>query len=96
MAVLEDAGLIELREDAGITATDRDIISNPKGLKIQMMDAPMLARALEDLDICVINSNYAIEADLNPVEDSILWKQRTAPLPMSSPSGLRTRTTKQS
>jgi D-methionine transport system substrate-binding protein len=79
LAVLEDAGLIELREDAGITATDRDIISNPKGLKIQMMDAPMLARALEDLDICVINSNYAIEADLNPVEDSIFMEAKDSP-----------------
>jgi D-methionine transport system substrate-binding protein len=79
LVVLADAGLIELREDAGITATDRDITSNPKELKIQMMDAPMLARALEDLDICVINSNYAIEADLNPVEDSIFMEAKDTP-----------------
>lgn len=79
LAVLENAGLIELREGAGITATDRDIVSNPKNLKVQMMDAPMLARALDDLDICVINSNYAIEANLNPVEDSIFMEAKDTP-----------------
>lgn len=79
LAVLENAGLIELREGAGITATDRDIESNPKNLKVQMMDAPMLARALDDLDICVINSNYAIEANLNPVEDSIFMEAKDTP-----------------
>ncbi|NMB41898.1 MAG: MetQ/NlpA family ABC transporter substrate-binding protein [Firmicutes bacterium] len=79
LAVLVNAGLIELREDAGITATDRDIIDNPKNLKIQMMDAPMLARALNDLDICVINSNYAIEANLNPIEDSIFMEAKDTP-----------------
>lgn len=79
LAVLENAGLIELREGAGITATDRDIESNPKNLKVQMMDAPMLARALDDLDICVINSNYAIEANLNPVQDSIFMEAKDTP-----------------
>ena len=79
LAVLENAGLIELREGAGITATDRDIEANPKNLKVQMMDAPMLARALDDLDICVINSNYAIEADLNPIEDSIFMEAKDTP-----------------
>lgn len=79
LAVLENAGLIELREGAGITATDRDIDKNPKNLKIQMMDAPMLARALDDLDICVINSNYAIEANLNPVEDAIFMEAKDTP-----------------
>jgi D-methionine transport system substrate-binding protein len=79
LAVLENAGLIKLREGAGITATDRDIDENPKNLKVQMMDAPMLARALDDLDLCVINSNYAIEANLNPIEDSIFMEAKDTP-----------------
>ncbi|NLM51431.1 MAG: MetQ/NlpA family ABC transporter substrate-binding protein [Firmicutes bacterium] len=77
--VLESAGLIKLREGAGVTATDADIVENPKGLKIQMMDAAMLPRALADLDICVINSNYALEANLNPVEDSIFMEAKDSP-----------------
>lgn len=43
------------------------------------MDAPMLPRALEDLDLCVINSNYALEANLNPVEDSIFMEPKDSP-----------------
>ncbi|NLB88426.1 MAG: methionine ABC transporter substrate-binding protein, partial [Syntrophomonadaceae bacterium] len=65
LLVLESAGLITLKEGVGVLATDNDIVDNPKNIKIQMMDAPMLPRALEDLDLCVINSNYALEANLN-------------------------------
>ncbi len=79
LAVLEKAELIKLKEGAGVTATDRDIIDNPKNLKIQMMDAAMLPRALDDLDICVINSNYALEANLNPVKDSIFMEAKDSP-----------------
>ncbi|NLM46326.1 MAG: MetQ/NlpA family ABC transporter substrate-binding protein [Firmicutes bacterium] len=77
--VLASAGLIKLREGAGVTATDADIVENPKNLKIQMMDAAMLPRALDDLDVCVINSNYALEANLNPVEDSIFMEPKDSP-----------------
>lgn len=79
LMVLESAGLIKLKEGAGVTATERDIAENPKNLKIQMMDAAMLPRALADLDICVINSNYALEANLNPVDDSIFMEPKDSP-----------------
>lgn len=71
LKVLESAKLITLKEGAGVTATDVDIIKNPKNLNIKMMDAAMLPRSLEDLDICVVNGNYAIEAKLNPAKDPI-------------------------
>ena len=77
--VLELAGLLKLKEGAEVTATERDIVENPKNLKIQMMDAAMLPRALADLDICVINSNYALEANLNPVDDSIFMEPKDSP-----------------
>ncbi len=77
--VLEAAGLIKLKEGAGVTATDADIVENPKNLKIQMMDAAMLPRALTEMDLCVINSNYALEANLNPVEDSIFMEAKDSP-----------------
>ncbi len=79
LAVLQDAGLLKLKEDAGVSATDKDIVENPKNLQIVMMDAAMLPRALEDLDLCVINSNYALEANLNPVEDSIAMEAKDSP-----------------
>lgn len=79
LMVLEKAGLITLKEDAGVTATDKDIVDNPLNLDIKMMDASMLPRSLEDLDICVINSNHAIEANLNPVKDSIFMESKDSP-----------------
>lgn len=79
LAVLESAGLVTLKEGAGITATDKDIAENPKNLQIVMMDAAMLPRALEDLELCVINSNYALEANLNPVNDSLLMEAKDSP-----------------
>lgn len=79
LLVLASADLIELKDGVGVTATERDIVENPKNLKFQMMDAPMLPRALEDLAVCVINSNYALEANLNPVNDSIFMEPSDSP-----------------
>ena len=79
LQVLEAAGLIKLKEGAGVTATPADIAENPKKLKVTMMDAAMLPRSLEDMDACVINSNYAIEAKLNPIKDSIFMEAKDSP-----------------
>jgi D-methionine transport system substrate-binding protein len=79
LMVLEKAGLIKLTEGVGVNATDKDIIENSKKIEIKMMDAAMLPRSLADLDICVINSNYAIEAGLNPVNDSIFIEPKDSP-----------------
>ncbi len=79
LLLLENEGIITLKKDAGLIATDVDIVENPKEIVIQMMDAPMLVRALEDLPICVINSNYALEGNLNPVEDAIAMEPADSP-----------------
>ena len=79
LMVLERSGLIGLKEGAGVTATDRDIVENPKNIKIVMMDAAMLPRAMDDLQACVINSNHAIDANLNPVKDSIFMEPKDSP-----------------
>lgn len=79
LMVLESAGLIKLTSGVGVNATDKDIVENPKKLKITMMDAAMLPRTLEDADICVINSNYALEANLNPVNDSLFMEPADSP-----------------
>lgn len=60
LLLLQDQGLIKLKPDAGLTATTRDIIENPLNLKIEEIEAPQLARSLPDVDVAVINGNYAI------------------------------------
>lgn len=79
LMVLESAGLIKLKEGAGVTATENDIIENPKDLKITMADAAMLPRNLEDLAICCINTNYALDSGLDPVKDGIFVEPGDSP-----------------
>lgn len=79
LMVLEQAKLITLKEGVGVTATEKDIVSNPKNLKITPMDAAMLPRTLEDAAICVINSNYALEGKLNPAKDSLFREAKDSP-----------------
>lgn len=71
LLLLEAAGLIELDPNAGITATIHDVTSNPKNLEIVEMEAAQLPRSLADLDIAVINANYALQADLS-VADALV------------------------
>lgn len=60
LLLMQDKGLIKLRPDCGLTATTRDITENPLNLKIEEIEAAQLARALPDVDLAVINGNYAI------------------------------------
>ena len=65
-------GLITLKEDASMTmATKIDIEENPLGLDIQEVEAAQLPRSLADVDLAVINGNYAIQAGLNAAEDAL-------------------------
>ena len=68
--LLQEQGLITLKKDVGFTATVIDIESNPKNLKIEEIEAAQLVRSLEDVDIAVINGNYAIGGGLK-VADSL-------------------------
>ena len=71
LMLLEAAGLLKLKEGKGITATPTDLAANPKNLKIIEVESATLPRALDDTDLAVINSNFAMEAKLNPVKDSL-------------------------
>ncbi len=62
--LLEAQGLIKLKPNVGLNATIIDIESNPKNLVIKEIEAAQLARSLLDVDLAVINGNYAIEAGL--------------------------------
>lgn len=65
LLLLEQVGLITLREGAGITATKADIEENPKNLDIVELEASQLPVRLADVDMAVINGNYAIDAGLS-------------------------------
>lgn len=71
LMLLEANGYIKLKDGAGITATVKDIVENPYDIKFQEVEAATLPRVLKDVDYAVINSNYALDAGLNPVEDSL-------------------------
>lgn len=79
LLLLERAGVIELDDEAGITATKYDIISNPKNLQIIELEAAQLPRSLEDLDLAIINSNYALEAGLVPTRDALIIEDANSP-----------------
>lgn len=70
LLLLEQEGLIKLKEGSGLTATKQDVAENPKNLDIQEVEAAQLPRVLQDVDIAAINGNYALEADLN-VSDAL-------------------------
>ena len=56
-----------------------DIIDNPKNLKIKELDAPQLPRVLDEVTAAVINTNYALPANLNPLKDAIALESKDSP-----------------
>ena len=72
LLLLQENGYLKLKDGAGITATVQDITENPYGLKFTEVEAAQLPRLLPDVDFAVINSNYAIDAGLNPVRESLI------------------------
>lgn len=72
LLLLEKNGYIKLKTGAGITATIKDIEENPYNISFTEAEAAQLPNVLKDVDYAVINSNYAIQAGLNPVSGSLL------------------------
>ena len=71
LLLLESLGLIELNHEAGLDATPNDITSNPKNLQFKELEAAMLPQTIEEVNLSVINANYALQADLSPAEDAL-------------------------
>lgn len=71
LLLLEDLGYIKLKDGAGITATILDIAENPHNIEFKEVEAAQLPNVLPDVDYAIINSNYAIEAKLNPAKDAL-------------------------
>lgn len=79
LLLLQDNGLVTLKPDAGLEATVLDITANPKNLKFTALEAAQLPRSLGDVDAACINGNYALDAGLSPVSDSIIIEDADSP-----------------
>lgn len=79
LLLLQSQGLITLKDDAGLEATPNDIVENPKNLTFTELEAAMIPNVLSEVDIAVINSNYAMQAGLNPVDDSLAIESSDSP-----------------
>ena len=77
LRLLEKNGVIKLKD--GELVTKLDITENPKNIKIEELDAPMLPQTLKDVDASIINSNFAMENGLNPTTDSIVIESSDSP-----------------
>lgn len=71
LLLLEENGLIKLDKDAGIQATVKDIKKNPYNIEFKEVEAAQVPNVLQDVNFAVINSNYALDAKLNPTKDSL-------------------------
>ena len=79
LLLLQANGLIKLKDATALESTEADIVENKLELVFKPIDAAQLPRTLEDVDAAVINTNYALEADLNPSEDALILEGSESP-----------------
>lgn len=79
MILLAKNGLITLKDDTNIASTKADITENPKKLEIIELDAAMLPRQLDEVDLSLINTNFALEAGLVPTKDALFIEGTDSP-----------------
>ncbi|WMC10201.1 methionine ABC transporter substrate-binding lipoprotein MetQ [Oceanimonas pelagia] len=79
LLLLEQQGLIEVDDAAGLEATPLNITANPKNLDIVELEAPQLPRSLDDVAFAVINTTYASQIDLLPGRDSLFVEDKESP-----------------
>lgn len=79
LLLLAKNGLITLKDPANSLATLKDITANPKHLQFKELEAAMLPRTLDEVDLALINTNYALAAGLNPTKDALLIESKDSP-----------------
>ena len=79
LKLLEANGYIKLKPEAGVTATKDDVIENPLGIEFQEVEAAMVPNVRADVDYAIINNNFALDAGLNPVADSLVIENADSP-----------------
>ena len=79
LLLLQKAGVITLKDPSNILSTPKDIAENPKAIKVRELEAATLPRVLTQVDLALINTNYALEAKLNPTEDALAIEGSDSP-----------------
>ncbi|MCE4054594.1 MetQ/NlpA family ABC transporter substrate-binding protein [Pseudomonas sp. Au-Pse12] len=79
LLLLDKAGLIKLKDSNNILATVKDITENPKDLKFRELEAATIPRVLTQVDLALINTNYALEAKLDPSKDALVIEGKDSP-----------------
>jgi D-methionine transport system substrate-binding protein len=79
LLLLDKAGVIKLKDPNNILATPRDVVENPKKLKFRELEAATLPRVLGQVDLALINTNYALQAKLNPAKDALAIEGSQSP-----------------
>lgn len=79
LLLLEQNGLIKLKDSKNILSTVKDVAENPKGFKIKELEAATLPRILDQVDLALINTNYALEAKLVPTRDALFIENSNSP-----------------
>ncbi len=79
LLLLAKHGLITLKDPDSELSTPKDIVANPKQLKFRVLEAAMLPRTLDEVDLALINTNYALAAGLNPTRDALLIEDKNSP-----------------
>ena len=77
--LLESLGLIKLQDSSNLEATPNDIAENPKNLIFKELEAAMIPNTVEEVDLSVINENYALEAGFNPAADALAIESADSP-----------------
>lgn len=76
LLLLQEANLIKLKENSGITPSIIDIVENPKNLQIIELEAAQIPRSLSDMTFAAVNMNYAVNAKLDPKKEAILVESK--------------------
>jgi len=79
LLLLQEYGFIKLKDESNIVATPLDIAENPKNLRFRELEAAILPRVLDDVDLALINTNFAMEAGLVPTRDALLIEGAESP-----------------
>ncbi|GLH41276.1 MetQ/NlpA family lipoprotein [Pseudomonas moraviensis] len=79
LLLLDKAGVIKLKDSKNILSTVKDIAENPKDLKIRELEAATIPRVLTQVDLALINTNYALEAKLDPSKDALVIEGNDSP-----------------
>ncbi|MDR0781104.1 MAG: MetQ/NlpA family ABC transporter substrate-binding protein [Pseudomonadales bacterium] len=79
LLLLDKAGIITLKDNQNILATPKDVAGNPRHLKFRELEAATLPRVLDQVDLALINTNYALQAKLNPNQDALVIEGAQSP-----------------